>query len=751
MAIKPLDLSKLSKEGHSRLIAYLKDEIINRAMWATQELNFFKDIVERAVDSNYNTRIPPQLQRIAEEAADDGNLPTVEEEEFDTESDEYIKLKDPFLARMFIAWVRAIKNSNLNPNNDWYALNRTTDPFFRGNNILDFIEKANTGWVNYFNKENKRFNYRLKYAKLIPEFVAHGYTVGLHTWNTTDDYCDLIAPGTRNFGIYPISDLLHNVNKVYRYEISYIDLIGNPEWNPKKELEKYVQPYNMGNTNTFFTDSTKKTLQFTAVKYGQVRITEITVPSLYLKGDTDNDPPIIAKNCHFVLAIDAHLTQQAATDNFNHNSNDIVLYACQDAEEDETGEMIACFNDTFPGDFPGKGPLIPYLYDQAHLNYLRQAHVRIVGLIADPPYTEESLDGLDDTETATYEFAPGKNFGNKKVDVLVPGEFINAINYIIQAKKVITEDAENTQGMNRNQQGTPFTGKRSATEVGIVNEAASDSESDVVHQFDDLVLRRSMIIRHVRTQRQLQAYVDAALITVSEEQRTPELYNAILPGIRLFNRIRDWQGLDEMYRDWHRQYLRDKEEDDQLIQDAQELKAQIDAFSAQIQQMIPQAAMQGVIQDMQSFQLINQQVEQAKQQRQQMIQQYRSMLSTIKDMPDIPEPSDYLYYQIITAPITASDIDATAGTATAQLQQERQVVDTLLNYTQEIPEMRVLTDFEKIIGNIARMLKKKPQDFLLAPAERAKAKIELQQIRNQAMIQAAQQEAQDKIKANPPQ
>lgn len=750
MAIRKLDISKLSKESHSKLISYLRDDIINRAMWATEELNFFKDIVERAVDSNYNTRIPPQLQRIAEEAADDPNLPTVDEEEYDTETDEYVKLKDPFLARMFISWVRAIKNSNLNPNNDWFGLNRTTDPFFRENNILDFIEKSNTGWVNYFNKENKRFNYRIKYAKLVPEFVAHGYTVGLHTWDTVDDYCNLISPGTRNFGMYPITDDLNNTNKVFRYEISYADLIDNAEWNPDGKLQEYIKPYNLGNTNTFFTDSTKKTLSYTPVKYGDVRITEVKVRSLYIDGDTPEDPPIIAKNCWFVLALEATTTGKEVIDDYNYKSNDFVLAAYQEVEEDESGEMIACFNDTFPGDFPGKGPLIPYLYDQAHLNYLRQAHVRIIGLVADPPYTEEALDGIDDTDTSTYEFGPGKNFGNKKVSVLVPGEFINAINYIIQAKKIITEDAENTNGMNKNRQGTPFSGRRSAAEVNIVDNQASDSEADVIHQFDDLVLKRSMIIRTARTQRQLKAYVDKALKDVKPEQRTPELYEAVLPTIRLFERMRDWQGLDEMYRDFYNQYTREKEEDDQLIKDTEELEKQIAGMGQAIVSALPAAVKQGAIQDVQSYQAVNAQIEEMKQQRKMLLNQYRAMVSTIKDMPDIPKPSNYLYYNMLVASITASDIDAVAGTATAKLQEEKAVIDTLLEYSQTIPEMRMLTDFEKIVGNIAKMLKKKPSDFLLSPAERSKAKIELQQFRQQAMMQLAQQQAMQQMQTEQP-
>lgn len=758
MSLKKIEIEKFSKEQYEALVSYLKNEIITRAFWATEQLSLYKDLIEAAIDWNYHNRIPSSLLRVADQAGTtDNRLPTVEEEEARDGEDEFIVLKDPFMSRIFLSWLRAIKNRNLHPNNDWFGINRETDPWFKENNLIPFIEKANVAVVNYYTKENKRFKFRQKYAKLIPEFVGHGYTVGVHTWNSVDEYCDVIAPGTRNFGIYPITDNLSNTNMCFRYEVKYTDLLENDEYDSQL-IYKYIKPYDYGNADSYYTDSERKELNETTVKRGLVRVHEVKVPSLYLDTGIPGEDPIIAKNCYFVMLLDAHTTEKfkEEKENVNHGMNDFIIAAYREVEEFETGELVACFNDTFPEDFPGKGPLIPFLYDQAHLNQLRQSHVRLVSLISDPPYSEEDLDGIDDEDTDEYEFLPGKKFQNKRIEVLVPGEFVTAINYIIQAKKIISEDAEGAQGLNKPAQGMPLPGKRSATEVSTIYSESSEAIQDVIQQFDDLILQRSMGIRISKTNYQLKEEVRKSVLAADNKEGIEEdaiLISRYLQESKLFQRMKNWSGIEVYYDSFFKQHMRDYEEEQELIMEANELKEQIDMMAQQLGQKFSPAAHQ----DPAAFQQEQQQRNAAMQQRKAMIDQYRAMIKTIRGIEPVPEASDYLFYKMLTADITQSDIDVVAGTAAIKLKEEKDVLDLLLTYAERIPEFRLSVDFKKIQNMIAKMLKKKPSDFLKSPGQLARVEMELKQLEKQIagqMIQermAAQMEQQQIEQAEPAQ
>lgn len=746
---KTLDIDALSEEQYKELTSFLRNEIVERAFRATEELSYLKDLIESAIDWNYHNAVPSSLLAVAEEATTaDDNLPSVDQEEAREEGDEFIVLKDPFMSRIFLSWLRIIKNKNLNPNQTWFGINRTSSPVLKKLNLRGFQEHLNKAQVQYFTKENKRFDFRKKYAKLIPEFVAHGYTCGVHTWNTKDNYCDITAPGTRNFGIYPITDKLENTNKVFRYEISFNSLINTQGYRYDAEfLKTYLQPYDFGNSDSYYSDSTRKELDESQIRRGLVRVHELMIPSLYIAPKKAGDKPVIAKNVFFKVLFDAHTTPNftAAKGEVNFGCNDFILEAYQDTETFETGELIETFNDTFPEDFPGKGPLIPFLYDQAHLNQLRQAHVRLVSSMADPPYSEEDLDGIDDEDTDTYDLLPGKVFHNKKVDILFPGEFVAAINYIIQAKKTITEDAENSQGLNRNRQGQPLPGKRSATEVEIIDSESSDAVFDVITQFDN-VLRSSMGTRIRRSQEECKNILEAEGLSIESmgpmlneegELQIPDaaIIDQYLMDNEFFQRIIEWSGLEETYEHYYDQYQRELDEENEIKFNMQKAAKDLDMIERQILAPSQAATPEQAAMEQEQEQMLLAQREELK-------QQILTGQKSLRNLEPIPAPSNTLYFILWTDSISKSDIDVVAGTAASRLREEKETYDILLNYLQSVPEMRAITDFEKITDHLAQILKKDKSDFLKSPAERVKVEEELKAIRSQVLQQMVMEQEQ---------
>lgn len=709
--MKKADLSVLSKDQMQKLISILKEKE-EQAFRASDTLTYTKDIVEAAIDWSWQNKFPSSLfSENTLDSATNNMLTTPEQEDAYREADEYsLELRDPYLSRMFLGWVRAIKNNNLNPNNNWFEINREYSKFFKENNLLEFLPQANEAMVAYHTKEAKRFGLRQKYAKSIPEFVAHGYTGGVMKWNSQDMYAEPVWPGTRNFGIYPISDDLRRVTRVYRFPTTFIDLVEDPRFD--KELVKYVKPM-MQSSVKDIADSTNKEFDEGYQEENSLIVHQINMPFLFIEEDGEYEEVFI-KNPMFLVLFRPPLKNSFAVDKPNHGITDMILCAYSDCTSHETGEIIGCFQDTLPNDFPSKGPLIPYLHDQAHLNQLKQAHVRLVEMLADPAWSEESLDDMDTDETEDQELGPGQRFKNKKIELLIPTEVVAGINSLIQAKKMLQEDGESTHGINRNLQGQPLPGRRSAEEVETMNTAGAASKDDVVIQYDDVILRPMSYIKTAMTQNALQQRVYAVLGMQYGEEEDPTLIEAVLKDDELFQRIKNWSQIDARYEDYYKEYTQKYEEEQRANIQAKLLDNELEEIDNKLEDM--QMQMASVVEEEQAAQL-EQEYMMMMQQRDMMLQQYQAIIDSNQELELIPEPSDYLYFKMWTDPILESDVDAIAGMASVKSREERETMDMFLNYTAKIPEMGMKTDFKKIINKVAKMLKMKPSEFLKRPSQ----------------------------------
>jgi hypothetical protein len=713
--MKKADLSVLSKDQMQKLISILKDKV-DKAFRAGDSLTYIKDVVEAAIDWSWQNKFPSSLLTNNESSSQSTfsgalSLNTPAEEDYRNESDEYaLELRDPFLSRMFLGWTRAIKNNNLNPNNNWFEINREYSKFFKDQNLLEFLPQANEAMVNYHTKEAKRFGLRQKYAKSIPEFVAHGYTGGIMKWNSQDLYAEPVWPGTRNFAIYPITDDLRRVSRVYRFPTTYLDLIEDPRFD--KNLTKYVKPM-MNSSVKQVADQSGKDFDSGYQEENSIVVHQVNMPFLFIEEDGEYEEVFI-KNPMFTILFQPPLKNSFAVDKPNHGITDLILCAYSDCASYETGEVIGCFQDTLPNDFPGKGPLIPYLHDQAHLNQLKQAHVRLVEMLADPAWSEEYLDDMDTDETEDQELGPGQRFRNKKIELLIPTEVVAGINSLIQAKKMLQEDGESTHGINRNLQGQPLPGRRSAEEVETMNNAGSASKDDVVIQYDDVILKPMSYIKTAMTQNALKQRVYDLLGISSEEEEDQALVEAVLQDDELFQRIKNWSQIDALYEDYYREYTQKYEEEQRTNIQAKLLDNELEELDNKLEEMQMQLAQS---EDEEQAAMLEQEYNVMMQQRDQMLGQYQAMIDSNQSLELIPEPSDYLYFKMWTDPLLQSDVDAVAGTASMKSRDERDTIEMFLNYTSKIPEMGMKTDFRKIINKIAKMLKMKPSEFLKRPSQ----------------------------------
>jgi hypothetical protein len=717
--MKRVNLQSLSKDQYSKLLGVIND-VAEKAIRATEGLNRPKDILEAALDTSWQTNIPASLVETVNNNTGTNTLPSVEEEKFNREKDEFIELKDPFLPRLYMSWLRMVKNRNLNPLGEWFAINREYDAFLAENNLLDFLPALNQSEVDYHTKESKRYGFRQKYSKLIPEFVAHGVSPALHVWNSRDQVCEPLAVGSRNFGIYPITDDFKRVSRVYKYVVPYFDFLKDPLLD--HQLTKYVEPM-MESMGQDYGTSEKRTNDNYKAEYG-VRLTRVIMPHLYIPKDGDYEEVLIEKPM-FIVAKSPNLKRSFVEDQANNGFTDLILGAFKEVSDEEAGDVVINFNDTFPGDWPGKGPLMSFLHDQAHLNLLKQSQVRLVQMLTDPSYTEEDLDGVDDEYTETETLIPGKRYKNKEIKLIVPTELVAGLNSLIQTKKIIQEDAEQRDGMNKIMQGMQLPGRRSAEEVSSITENSSEAVQDVVYQFDDQGLKPSHLYRTVHRKRAMEDELFAKLELDYNDDNDIEFFQKalnedvefisdVLKECTFYQKVKSWSQIELRYRDFYKDYEDRFEDEQQAELQFQILENNLLELDKALEEMQIQMSS---VQDPNQAAMLDQQSQDALLQREMLVEEMRIIKDSLQGLEEIPEASDWLYFRMLTTPVSQSDIEAVAGTATAKKKDERETFDLMKAYMAEIPEFKMMTDPKKVVSQVCRILKIKPQDVLKDPSK----------------------------------
>ena len=689
------------------------------------------------------------------------------------EPDSYSDLYMPFMIKFFRAYLVNMSNLNFPANGDWLNVTRSFSKYFYQSGIEKFLPFVNDGWVDIIKTENQRFSCKEIYKTAMAEVISYGNTVLGHSYNPLSCYIEPFTPGIGQAGVYPISDNWRKSNLVFYYDMNFSELLSREDFDQEviNEIEPQVTMGNSSGLAGMGSTSIKDHYRDTE-PYGKVRLFDFFLPSVYLKNEQEK---FFAKNVYLTALIHPHLDPDTGME---HKSV-YVLKATQNVSEVEHGLLFAAFSTNLPGVFYQQGPLQPFLPQQYTANQFISEIARTAGMATDPPKNVLPLPGgvLDPDETSGEPFEAGATYDNFKVETLINlTDASNSINIGISMLKYLESSIEEGVGISKAQMGSMHQGRKTATEI---KESYSGSQLNVVEaaaRFDEQVLRPSIICRIRATQEILKDQIERA---VEEYSQSPNMtdenmaYEAALTENELFNRLLNYSGLEASYQNFYKKTQAERIEDMAIFQEVQQMAQQIQQMIAfadapiqpppPIQQrevpdpnnptkMItvpPAAEIAGLQQQWVQAQV--QQKEQSRLQAKQLEVDMKIKALTFSDTKEPPPPSNRLFYEMLVAPITDSDIIVTGSMTTISKELARENLLMLLNALAGFPPDAVRkVDFDGILQMLARandvalrdMLKDETQ-LLREEEAQKKEQLRMQQLQDMA--------AQGKPGSQPPQ
>jgi hypothetical protein len=293
-------------------------------------------------------------------------------------------------------------------------------------------------------------------------------------------------------------------------------------------------------------------------------------------------------------------------------------------------------------------------------------------------------------------------------------------------------------------------GKRSAAEVREVNSAGQMGVADVSSYFDEQVLQPSITNRIQRTQRILKEQIEEVVGPYDPELLDIDFYEEVLEENELFVRLLEFSGLEEAYEEFYQRKLHEaidnkrvKQELEGMLQQIQSLQefaaSEIPPFIAPPSGIDPQTGMLA-ISDAEIDQMEAAHVQQEEMARDNAIKQAQSLqleveMKTLqlKDITPVPEPSLFTLYQILTAPISESDVIITGSKTSLSKDLMRANLANYYEFLGKLPPEVVRTvDLEQIHKGVV-----KASDLGLTDIRKDEATIrkEEEQVQKQAQLE----------------
>lgn len=725
---KTFDPSTISKEQKARVLTLIRTRIelgLNHT-----ELDYVRDMINRAIQQQYSyNEVPIRQGSLTSDDAVNSEILAIQEQELQ-DSDEFSNLRVPLLYKVNRGFVTAIKNGVFPSSDDWIEVKREEHPHFDELGIHDFLPYANEGWVQILKTENKNFQFKSKYSSGIAEFVAYGTTGNLHYYNDEYSYVDVRFPGIANFGIYPLSDRWRESTLIVQYDINYHDLKTRQDFDQAAiEAIRPAQGQYSDSDPLYNGRATERRLSNYNVPADKVRLYDLYFPTLYIPADGVNEE-ILLEKVYLTVALGARTSknyQEKSNKDGVINDTDFILKASTDVERYEAGINLANFGETLPGVFYHKGPLIPFISDQMQLNQIKSGISRIVAMLCDPPLALKKLDG-DFEQTFPDRLEPGATYEGYEVTSLAPPEYSLALQQFREYYKYVNEEVEEASGMTRTQLGMPLQSRRSATEVREFSGGNAASVDDPSSIFDDEILRPSIMNRIQLTQKILMQQVEGKLehemaldptlyqmTETGEKAPRPEAYDACLKQNALFKRLKAYSGIDHKYKEFKKMTDKKLLEDEAIMNEIEsmigELQGLIQFANSPIQPILPtpEMAVQAVASGGSLAQMMQQYYQseqekrmQAKQEAKMLTLQIKAKKIELNDTQPVPEPSDYLYYEILTADIDDSDISVTGSMAGLSKEMALKAITTILEAGAKIPQIAAELDFDSMLTGLAK-------------------------------------------------
>jgi hypothetical protein len=634
----------------------------------------------------------------------------------DFEADAYSDLYLPLLLKFYRAYLVNMANICFPANGDWLSITRQFSEFFFKTGIEDFLPFVNDAWVDIIKTENQRFSLKEKYKIAMAELIAYGNTCVGHTYNSQSHYIEPFVPGIGCSGIYPVNSDWRRSNLGFYYDVNYAELLNRSDFDQDivQKIEPQTARVDTGLQQGRGSTSNKQ-LAENLVPYGKVRLYDFFLPSVYIK---DGEEVYISKNVYITAAIGAQ------GDELTEEVN--ILKATTDINPVEHGLLFAAFGTALPGVFYQQGPLQPFLPHQYTANQFFSEISRSVGMVTDPPKTIIAAPGslIDITETPLPPFRSGSVFPNMQVTSLVDATSVsNSLNTFLSYMNFFDRSVEEGTGISKGQTGVMNQGRKSATEI---KEAYSGAQLNVVEaagRYDEQVARPSNVCRISATQLILEEQVRAAVVSELEMSAAADenaIYEQVLLTNPLFQRLLNYSGIEYSYRNFYKKKMADYLDDQNILQEVESLGKQImSLIDFADSPLLPPPSIPQIedpttgraVPTTEEISQIQQQFIQEQQMKKEEARQQAKSLEldlqrkklTFKDSLQPPEPTRKLFYEMLIAPISDSDVIVTGAMTTTSKELARENLLMLLQSLPSFPQDTLQkVDYDAVLMLLAR-------------------------------------------------
>ena len=768
-----LDISKFKKDRLEILRRHIS-AVIDRSKVDGKELDDYYNAVEDALQLRYPDMSSDRIQPV--ERIVDG-VP-VRKQETDGESGSAEEdLYYPALHQIAQTLLVRLKKFIFPVDSSWFGFKMQNNKFFRTRDVSDFIPNYNLCWENIIDKENVRFDIQSEYNTGLFQTIAYGETAFIHYFDEDQGVVRPLSVNARDVQFFPKVGNWRRSARVYKYLENYENLLSRSDYDQElvRAIDPRTQEINTDVDNDHHTKSSSMVstdLDDFDIPAGKVLLRDIKFPSLFLADDSgeiviDSEKEGKGHGLVFTVAYQPKLRQGKDKTEVNGGSDVFILSAKVLEYEGEDGLIHGTYGTTLPNITYHKGPLIPLLDHQAFLNQIFTGMSVKAAMNADPPMKQagesaafNDFDQIGDTEEQTLQagkiYPPGMDlepiFGPNGIPI---ENDIATIQFVVQEmEKSVGITAQNIAGGDVT--------KKTATEISQSAAGADDRQGDAGREYDRQILKNSLAARVEHTQqhliREIEELIGSSPLLLDqfealEEEEQDQLLERALPESDLFNRLKEFSNIEELYREFFVENREEIAKQEQLTFDILMANQEVGALKDQIEEIdqtefeppppIPNpetGLLEPAVQSEEEMQQLAQQFEeqklQAKEQMALEMQQTQTqidiMKNSVKRIKPAPEYSDALAYRLLTHPVKVSDVVITGSSTSLNRELEMNNLDRLLGIITNVPTMLNEYDVKKLSKRVARVGGVNYRDVALDPEDRVAQE---QRLKEQMMLE----------------
>ena len=662
-------------------------------------------------------------------------------EQFIKSRDEFSGLTTPILLKAHRTLFEIITNICFPLDDDAVGISRSNDLFFEESGLSDFLPAVNACLQNMLQTEDQQLGFLQEYESILQEGLAHGFWAVDHEFDPLHSTVRPFNPNTRQVAIYPQRSDWKRSNIVRYFDVEYTALLGNKEFN--QELVEALKPntdlYDNYTNNRRSTDYDPTTTN-RDVPLNKVRVYKIICPSLTV---VHEDVLYHAPGVVVYGLIKPEFLKNVETE----QKSFYILSIKKDLTRLETGIHLQHVVPPNGDEFYNEGLFYPFLHHQRVANGLFAAVTRMIAMTSQSPVVKETnVFGAiyDEEETDNEGITPFKTMRGKCYPYF-DSSLIATAPSIFQAIATLEQQVLQGIGVNPTMQGVANAGRRTAAEMLRVSASGDVKPMRIASRFIKGILIPSRYARLNEKIAMLKAEIEGLIEEVNKlnadleapQLSEQEILELILGKSEIFRQMLALTGLDVEYERFYRKRQRQLLDNQEIINRQTALAEQVKSLTELSVSEIPpfdpsqvspqtvtneQGIPMGVVPptpevikqfEMQYAQAEMQKREQAKQEAERLKLDIQSMTLSIESINEIPEASNSLYYQILTAPLAEGDLRFAGAFAVFNKLAENGTLDSLVKFMSVLPPDEInKIDFEKFLTLIMRGENIRPTEIL---------------------------------------